>query len=292
MDMQNRTIRNPVEWGWEQLTHAATAIGAAGPALHHIQETIHSPAIPVRKIGTQDITEALARGFDDFTAFRSDVVFLCVFYPVVGLILSQLIFGADLVPLLFPIASGFALLGPFAALGLYEMSRRHEQGQPVSWMHAFDVMRAPAFGAIAVLGLLLVAIFLAWLVAAWAIYEMTLGPGSPASIATFASDVLTTPAGWTMIAVGFGTGFLFAVLAMTISIVSFPLLLDRDVGLDTAIKTSMRAVIANAVPMALWGTVVAGGLVLGSIPLLIGLVVVIPTLGHATWHLYRKLIPR
>jgi uncharacterized membrane protein len=102
--------------------------------------------------------------------------------------------------------------------------------------------------------------------------------------------VFFTGAGWAMIAIGVGAGFVFAVVAMAISIVSFPLLLDRDVGLDTAIKTSVRAVTENPVTMAEWGLIVTAGLVLGSVPLFIGLVVVLPVLGHATWHLYRRLV--
>src|SRR5437763_373243 len=123
-----------------------------------------------------------------------------------------------------------------------------------------------------------------------AIYDMTLGPEPPASIAGFAHDVLTTARGWAMIVIGIGVGFLFAVLAMSISVVSFPLLIDREVGIGTAVMTSLRAVSANPAPMAIWGLVVAGLLVLGSIPALLGLIVVMPTLGHATWHLYRKVV--
>ncbi|MDR3497998.1 MAG: DUF2189 domain-containing protein [Parvibaculum sp.] len=286
------TIRNPIEWGWAQLTHAASALSAAGPSLHHIQETFHSPAPAVRRISIGDVRDALARGFDDFGAFRTDVVFLCVFYPVIGLVLARLTFSNDVLPLLFPLASGFAIVGPFAALGLYEMSRRREQGREVVWTDAFNVLHSPASGAIAILGLMLVAIFLLWLAAAWGIYRVTLGPEAPASIASFAHDVVMTQAGWTMIGVGMGVGFLFALLAMSISVVSFPLLIDRDVGLDTAIRTSIRAVRENPVPMAVWGLVVAAALVAGSIPLFAGLIIVMPVLGHATWHLYRKLVPR
>lgn len=288
----SETIKNPVEWGWAQITRTASAIGSAGPALHHIQDTLHSPAPTVRRISVADVREALEEGFDDFGAFRSDVVFLCVFYPVIGLVFSQLIFGNAMVPLLFPIASGFALVGPFAALGLYEMSRRREQGLPVSWIHAFDVLRAPAFGGIAILGLALVGLFLLWLVAAWAIFELTLGPVAPLSLSAFASDVFLTPQGWTMIVLGMSVGFIFAVVAMMISVASFPLLIDRDVGLDTAIGVSIRVVTRNPGPMAVWGLIVAGSLALGSIPLFVGLIVVMPTLGHATWRLYRKTVGR
>jgi uncharacterized membrane protein len=172
------------------------------------------------------------------------------------------------------------------------MSRQREQGVDVSWADAFGVVRSPSLGAIVLLGLMLVAIFLLWLVAAVAIYEVTLGPEPSASIAVFVRDVLTTGAGWALIGTGVGVGFLFALLVLAIGVVSFPLLLDRRVGLNTAVWTSVRAVVANPGPMAIWGLIVAGGLVIGSIPLFIGLVIVLPVLGHSTWHLYRKVVPR
>jgi uncharacterized membrane protein len=284
------TIKNPVEYTGTQIVHAAHNIAATYRSLQHIQETIHSPAPIVRHIAPADIRDALKKGFEDFGAYRSDVIFLGAIYAVVGLVLARLAFGLDLLPVLFPLASGFALIGPFAAIGLYEMSRRREQGLEASWANAFDVTKAPDFGAILVLGLMLIAIFLLWLYAAWEIFAHTIGPAEPASVSSFLHDVFFTGGGHTMIVLGIGAGFLFALLAMAISIVSFPLLLDRDVGLDTAIRTSVRAVAANPVPMAMWGLIVAAGLVLGSIPLFVGLVVVLPVLGHATWHLYRKLV--
>jgi len=286
------TIKNPIEWSGAQLVHTAHAIGSAYRSLQHIQDTIHSPAPAIHKIGAADVWAALAKGFDDFEAYRSDVIFLCITYAVVGLVLSRLAFGMEMLPLLFPLASGFALVGPVAAVGLYEMSRRREQGVAVSWANAFDILKAPAVGAIAVLGMVLVVVFLLWLAAAWEIYRYTLGPALPSSIGAFVHDVFLTGRGQLLIIVGVGVGFLFALFAMAISIVSFPLLVDRDVGLDTAIRTSIRAVVANPVPMALWGLIVAAGLVLGSIPVFVGLAVVLPVLGHATWHLYRSLVPR
>jgi uncharacterized membrane protein len=284
------TIKNPVEYTGAQVVQAAHGLASAYRSLQHIQDTIHSPAPAVRRIESADLREALKKGLEDFGAYRSDVIFLCAIYAVVGLVLARLAFGLDMLPLLFPLASGFALIGPFAAVGLYELSRRGEQGLNVSWANAFDVAQAPAFGAILVLGLMLIAIFLFWLYAAWMIFANTLGPAEPTSVSAFLRDVFFTNAGHAMMVIGIAVGFVFAVVAMAISIVSFPLLLDRDVGLDTAIKTSVRAVAANPVPMAIWGLIVAAGLVLGSVPLFIGLVVVLPVLGHATWHLYRKLV--
>lgn len=283
-------IRNPIEWSGSQLVHGARNFGAAYRSLHHIQETIHSPAPQLRRIGVRDIGAALRKGYEDFSDYRSDIIFVGVIYAVAGLVLSRLAVGLNVLPMLFPLASGFALIGPFAAVGLYEMSKRREQGAHVSWANAFGVVREPGFATIAMLGLIQVAIFLLWLLAAWLIYWFTLGPALPVSVASFVDAVFTTPAGWTMIGVGIGVGFLFALLAMVVGTFSFPLVIDRDVGLDTAISTSFGAIIANPGPMALWGAIVAATLVLGSIPLFTGLIVVLPVLGHATWHLYRRMV--
>ncbi len=286
------TIRNPIEWATDQIKLAGLVVGSASRAGVRIEENLEPTLPEVRRLAIADLWDALVRGLDDFAAYRTDVIFLCVVYPVIGLIMGRLAFGYGMLPLLFPLASGFALIGPFAAVGLYEMSRRREQGGHVAWPDAFGVIRSRSFGAIVVLGLLLVAIFLIWLITAETIYEVTLGPQPPASIGSFARDVFTTGAGWTMIVVGVGVGFLFALLVLVISVVSFPLLLDQDVGLGAAISTSVRTVIVNPGPMAIWGLIVAGGLVIGSIPLFLGLIIVMPVLGHATWHLYRKVVPR
>ncbi len=286
------TIRNPVEWGLDQFRLASAAAESIGHAVGETQDAADARAPAIRRIALADLRDAVAKGIGDFAACRTDVAFLCVVYPIAGLILAWLAFDYEMLPLLFPLASGFALVGPFAALGLYEMSRRREHGARATLPDAFSVVRSSAFGRIAALGLLLVAIFLCWLAAALSIYNVTLGPESPESAAAFARDVLTTHAGWTLIGVGMGVGFLFALLALAISVVSFPLLLDRDVSLRTAIWTSVRAVAANPGPMAAWGLIVAAGLVIGSLPALLGLIVVMPVLGHATWHLYRAVVPR
>jgi uncharacterized membrane protein len=280
-------IRNPVEWTADQLWLASLTVGSLG---HSLRGSLDIPLPAVRRIKAADLRDVLMKGFEDFEAYRSDVIFICLIYPLVGIFLAWWIFGYQLLPLLFPLASGFALVGPVAAVGLYEMSQRREQGHRISWIDAFGVVRSPGFGAILVLGMALLAIFLIWMLAAAVIYQFTLGPEPPVSVTAFVRDVFTTPTGWTMIGVGVGVGFLFALLVLAISVVSFPLLLDRDVGLYGAVSTSIRAVATNPGSMALWGLIVAGGLVIGMVPAFLGLIVVMPVLGHATWHLYRKVV--
>jgi uncharacterized membrane protein len=259
--------------------------------VHALTGAESTPGPPViRTIRVMDLKDALARGISDFSAMPTHAVFLCLIYPIVGLILARVSLGYDILSLLFPLAAGFALLGPFAAIGFYELSRQREQGLEPSWLDAFDVLHSPSRGAIAVLGFLLLAIFVFWVAVAEAIYVANFGYEPAASIPNFVRQVFTTPAGWMLIIVGNGIGFLFALAVLIISVVSFPLLLDRDVGTVEAVLTSVRAVAANPLPMAVWGLIVGGLLVIGSLPLFVGLAVVVPVLGHATWHLYRKIV--
>jgi uncharacterized membrane protein len=263
----------------------------AMPNIHMLTGAGESPAQPViRKIGVGDLKDAVAKGIDDFMAMPTHVIFLAVIYPLVGLFLFGITFGHNVVPLLYPLAAGFALIGPFAAIGLYEVSRQRERGVEASWKDAFGLLRCPSLDAIAAMGLVLMSVFLIWLATAELLYQSLFGYGPPQSVGQFLSDIFTTPAGWTLIIVGNGIGFLFAVLALSISVVSFPLLLDRDVGAIVAMHTSVRAVLRNPLMMAAWGLFVAVALAIGSLPLFVGLAVVLPVLAHSTWHLHRKLV--
>jgi uncharacterized membrane protein len=249
-----------------------------------------APAPVIRTIGLPDLRRALQLGWEDFKAVPSHAIILCVIYPVLGLVLARTVLGYSVLPLLFPLAAGFALLGPFAALGLYELSRRREGGQQATAWDALEVVRSPSFGAMLGLGVLLLALFVTWVATAQAIYISAFGYEGATGVRDFVTHVLTTSEGWWLIFVGCGVGFLFALVALCISVVSFPLMLDRHAGAGDAMVTSLRAVARNPVPMAIWGLIVAVLLVAGSLPFFLGLAIVIPLLGHATWHLYRETV--
>src|SRR5918912_4324764 len=255
----------------------------AGP-----DETLAHPA--VRDIGAEDLKEALRKGLDDFREMPTHLAFLGLIYPIFGICLAGLTFSENALALLFPLVSGFALLGPLAAIGLYELSRRRELGLDTSWEHLFDVLRSPSLPSILALGGVLMVIFLVWLATAELLYTWLYGPLAPESYTGFVYDVLTTRRGWTMIILGHLIGAVFAAVVFSISVISFPLLLDRDCGVACAVLTSVRTVLMNPKTMGVWAAMVAGVLMLGSLPLLVGLAVAMPVLGHASWHLYRKMV--
>jgi len=244
----------------------------------------------VRQLTIGDLFAALGDGWRDFWRKPSHLAFLGLIYPLVGAVLAVWSSGHNSWPLLFPLVTGFALIGPFAALPIYEMSRRQELGLDTHWSAAFDVFRTPAFAAIAALGVWLMIIFTIWLMSAQFIYESLYGPGSPPSLSAFIDEVFTTSEGQTLMLWGNLVGFGFAVLALATAVVSIPLLLDRDVGAAVAVQTSIRVVLRNPLVTAFWGLLVVAILILGALPLLVGLAIAVPVLGHATWHLYRRAV--
>lgn len=261
------------------ITHgAATGLGAA-------------PRPEVRRIGHADLNAALREGWRDFLAKRGDLIFIGLLYPMIGLVAAVVATSGPLLHLLFPLAAGLSLLGPLVAIGFYELARRREQGLESDWSHFLDVRKRPGFGGIMAVAMVLILLFVGWMVAAAALYAALIGP-APVSVGDLATRLFATPEGWSLILIGNVVGFLFAAAVLAVSVVSLPMLVDRDVDAGTAISTSIAAVRRNPGEMARWGLTVAALLVAGSLPLFIGLAVVLPWLGYATWHLYTKLIDR
>lgn len=246
----------------------------------------------IYNVDPADLIEVLRKGLDDFLRKPSHVVFIAVIYPLIGLVLARLSFGYEILPLLYPLAAGFALVGPFASIGLYELSRRRELGVSPAWADVFATLRAKSTRPLLQLGAMLAVLFVAWLAVAQWIYWATFGHVDPVSLSAFVGEVFTTSHGWALLIVGNAAGFLFAVVVLAMSVVSFPLVVDRQTGALAAVRLSVAACQANPVSMALWGLIVAVSLAVGSLPFFAGLAIVLPVLGHATWHLYRKLIAR
>ena len=284
-----QTIGNPLSWAFSAIR---STFGYASSVANSVgsQAAAGSEIPQIRTLTLADLRTALSKGWVDVMAFRSDVVFVCLLYPVIGGVLAVLAVQGNSLQLIFPTLSGFALAGPVAAVGLYEMSRRRERGEPTSWLAYLDVIKSPKFGGILILSLFHVVVFLVWVMSANLIFDATLGPDAPVSVSAFLTDVFTTGAGWALIVIGMTVGFAFSAAVLAISVVSFPLLLDRDVSLPTAVVTSVKVALKNPVPIGVWGMIVAGSLALGSLPALLGLVLVLPVLGHSTWHLYRQAV--
>lgn len=281
-----QTIGNPLSWG-------AQALGGAGRTAGEVATHLGSNAEVTPKIQTlsmDGIRAALSLGWKDVLTFRSDVLALVVIYPMIGFVLSFLAFEQALLPMLFPMAAGFALLGPVASIGMYEISRQQEETGTASWGSVLKALRSRVVGPVMMLGMFMLGWFMLWMAAAFAIYTVTLGPTMPIGTMAFLSDVFTTSAGWSMIILGMGVGALFAGVVLLVSAIGFPMLIDKPIGLPAAVITSARVVQQNRIPMLAWGVIVSVLLALATIPVFLGLVFVLPWLGHATWHLYRMAV--
>jgi uncharacterized membrane protein len=251
-----------------------------------------SKQIPVRKITDEDLRWSLRQGLEDFRAMRGDIVFAGLIYTFIGLAAVVMTTNGPLMPFFLPVVAGVGLLGPVAAVGFYEMARRRERGETVKWWNFLDVRKRPSVDDMGIVAGLLLAIFALWLLAAGALYVTLFGWTTPTSFTGFVSSILTTPRGWALIVLGAAVGAVFGWGVLAVSVASLPRLVDCDVSASEAVSISWRAAHANKPEMMRWGLTVAGLLVLGSIPLFVGLAFVLPWLGYATWHLYTRLIDR
>ena len=251
---------------------------------------ITSEEIEIRKIGIKDLLQSLKNGVDDFNAKPTIIVFLFIFYPLFALLITLFMIGQNMLYIAFPLVTGFTFLGPIVLVSLYEMSRYRELGLDVNWRTSFDFIHSSSFAPILALSLMMMLLYVAWLFMAQFLYFGIFGAAPPNSLSDFLIQIFTTRTGAGLVVYGTALGLIFAIVALAISVVSFPLALDKPVSSITAVKTSVKAVFSNPLMMALWGLIVSALLAVGTILFLLGLIVVVPILGHATWHLYRRLV--
>jgi len=252
-----------------------------------------SPGGTARKISEDDLKWSLRAGWEDFKDMRGDIVFAGVIYTVLGIAAVVMTASRPLIPFFFPVVAGVGLLGPVAAVGFYELAKLREEGRKdLHWFNFLDVRRRSTVDDMGIVAGMLLGIFALWLIAAGILYVSLFGWGTPTSVIDFLGSVLATPRGWALIVGGAVVGAIFGWVVLALSVASLPMLVDRDVTAAEAVSASWRAAHANKPEMIRWGLTVFGLLLLGSIPLFVGLAVVLPWLGYATWHLYTRLVDR
>jgi uncharacterized membrane protein len=243
----------------------------------------------VRPIKVADIAEALGQGLRDFQAAPLYGLAFGGFYALGGIIITLSLTAFGLVYLAYPLAAGFALLGPFVAIGLYEISRRREAGQPLSPRAIFGVVSSRS--EIGWMAFVTLFVFIVWMYQVRLLIALILGiNASFGSFSEFLSVLLTTNEGLLFLAIGNCVGAALALVLFSLTVVSFPLLLEREVDFVTAMVTSVRAVVTSPGPMIGWAATVVLLLAISALPYFLGLVLTLPILGHATWHLYRRLV--
>jgi uncharacterized membrane protein len=249
--------------------------------------------IPIRTITDDDLRGSLRQGLSDFMTFRGDIIFAGLVYTVIGIAAVVMSTSRPLMPFFLPVVAGVGLLGPIAAVGFYELAERREDGdRDLHWFNFLDVRKRATVDDMGIVAGLLLAIFFAWLLVAGALYAVLFGWAAPASVGDFLAMVFTTGRGWALIVAGGVIGAIFGWFVLALSVVSLPMLVDCNVSAADAVSTSWRAAHANKGEMIRWGITVLVLLVLGSIPLFVGLAFVLPWLGYSTWHLYTRLIDR
>jgi len=243
----------------------------------------------IRRIGVSDLVDALAEGIRDFQTYPAYGLFFGAIYTLGGLAILGCAVWWDLLYLVYPLAAGFALVGPFVAVGLYEVSRTRELGQRPSWRAVFGAILSQGGKEISWMAFVTVFLFIVWMYQVRLLIAVFFGlHGLPDG--SFPGILFTTPEGLAFLAVGHVIGGILATVTFSLTVVSFPLLLDREVDFVTAMITSVRSVVSNPLPMIGWAVCVSLMLLIGALPLFLGIAVVLPVLGHTTWHLYRKLV--
>ena len=249
------------------------------------------PAMPqVNRIGFTDLAEVLRSGLSDFARAPQYGLFFGGVYAAGGIIIALSLTIWHIPWMIYPVAIGFPLIGPFVAVGLYEVSRRLDAGQPLVWREILGVIWLQRQRELAWMAFVMLFVFWVWMYQVRLLVAIILSRMSFSTLDRFIEVVFTTPQGWTFLAVGHVVGAVLALVLFSITVISIPLLLDRESDFVTAMITSVKTVMSNPVPMVIWGIFVTLAVIASSVPLFAGLLVTLPVLGHATWHLYKKAV--
>ncbi|MFU8897744.1 MAG: DUF2189 domain-containing protein [Roseinatronobacter sp.] len=250
----------------------------------------HAQIAPIdiaRDLSEKDIRAALAAGWSDFKAYPAFGLFFAAFYVAGGIALYFGLFARGEAAWFIPIAAGFPLFAPFAAVGLYEVSRRREMGAPMDWGAILGAMRGRGDEQLLVMGVVVLIIFGFWVILARGIFAIFM---AQSGIGTESLALLASAPGILMLLVGSVAGALVAIALFAITVVSLPMLLERDVDFMTAMIVSLESVRANPQVMLKWAAIIAATLFVAMLPLFLGLFIALPVLGHATWHIYRRAV--
>lgn len=243
----------------------------------------------VRQITIKDVVEALAAGLRDFQRAPGYGLLLGGVCALVGIAVIGTLYALGMPYLAYPIGAGFALVCPFLAAGLYEVSRRLEIGLPLDSGEIWKAVKSRS--EIRWMGFMTVFVLIMWMYQVRFLMALFLGySGMMATLDEFFNVIFNTSEGLMFLAVGNVVGAILATILFSLSVISFPLVLDRDVDFVTAMITSVRAVAANPIPMLFWAVIIVVLLVVSALPFFLGLLITLPILGHATWHLYRRVV--
>lgn len=245
---------------------------------------------PAAELGFDAIGRALRAGWRDFRRAPGFGLVFSAFYVAGGLVLAAVAAAAGQEWWLMPFIVGFPLIAPFAAVGLYEVSRRIETGERLIWAEVAGVVFAQKDRQIPSMAMVILLLFMFWLFIAHTTFALFLGPSAMTNVSRSLA-ILNSPEGWGMLAFGSAVGAGFAAVLFGCTVAGLPLLLDREVDFITAIIASFGAVAANPLVMLVWGVTIAAILTLAMLPLFLGLFIALPVLGHASWHMYRQLMP-
>jgi uncharacterized membrane protein len=248
------------------------------------------PLPQVRRIAVADIVDALDKGLRDFRAAPLFGLFFGGIYAVGGMLIVLTAAALQMSYVSYPLAVGFALIGPFVACGLYEVSRRLESGRPLQWGAVLGVIFSQGRRETGWMAFVTLFILIMWMYQVRVLLALFIGLRAPTTFDGFLEVVVGTPEGLIFLGVGHLVGAVMALVLFSLTVVSFPLLLDREVDFVTAMITSVKAVVNNPKPMIGWALVIMVLMVIAIAPFFLGLVVALPVLGHTTWHLYRKLV--